>query len=367
LILLARWNGDGTGRAPYPGTMRGDPNPPSTTGHAHSGLGTGRGLGVRPGLAAEPGTVAQSGLPAESGVVAEPGVVAESATAAEVVPSVVGGPDDETFRPLWLRPAPAERATPAERAAPLNREAIVAAAIALADAENIKAVSIRRVAAALEARPMSLYSHIGRKQDLIDLMVDEAVGASLVPGALPPDWRDALTMIAYHLRDGVRRHPWVLSVVGRSSALSPNALRSYEQGLGAVADLDLDRDRKIAILAAIDTFAIGQVVRELAGLPASEADEPPDAPAGARRSMLASLAGPDRRQHPGRSESWLRAAESYLHGLVGTGEYPRIEAFGVDAVLAAHGGDADAADRRFRDGLTFLLDGIEASMRARPS
>src|SRR4051794_41896312 len=77
----------------------------------------------------------------------------------------------------------------------LSRDGIVAAALSLADAEGLDAVSIRRVAAALGARPMSLYTHIAAKDDLVDLMADAVVGEVLIDDP-PAAWRGALRVMA---------------------------------------------------------------------------------------------------------------------------------------------------------------------------
>jgi len=63
---------------------------------------------------------------------------------------------------IWTRPPKEKRERPA-------REAIVAAATDLADTHGLDAVSVRRVAAALQTRPMDLYRHFARKDELIDL------------------------------------------------------------------------------------------------------------------------------------------------------------------------------------------------------
>ena len=70
---------------------------------------------------------------------------------------------------VWTRPP-----RPARRR--LSLETIVRTAIDLADAHGLDAITIRRVAAELNARPMSLYQFMDRKDDLIELMVDEIVG-----------------------------------------------------------------------------------------------------------------------------------------------------------------------------------------------
>ena len=97
----------------------------------------------------------------------------------------------------------------------LNRAAIVRAAIAIADAEGLDAVSIRHVAAALDVRPMSLYTHVASKDDLLGLMVNEIVGDVLVPEPLPTDWREAMRAVAVQSYRGFVAHPWALEAFGR--------------------------------------------------------------------------------------------------------------------------------------------------------
>src|SRR4051794_27652562 len=103
--------------------------------------------------------------------------------------------------PVWSR-------LPPERPPRLTREVIVEAGLRLADAEGLDAVSIRRVAAVLDARPMTLYSHIDRKEDLLDLMFDRLAGTVLEGEPLPSGWRDALVVIASRKRRVCLAHPW---------------------------------------------------------------------------------------------------------------------------------------------------------------
>ena len=77
----------------------------------------------------------------------------------------------------------------------LTPETIVAAAIDIADAEGLDAVSIRRVAAKLDARPMSLYGHISSKDDLLASMADRVTEEMLVRKPLPEDWREAIALV----------------------------------------------------------------------------------------------------------------------------------------------------------------------------
>jgi AcrR family transcriptional regulator len=219
---------------------------------------------------------------------------------------------------------------------PLSRAAIVAAAIAIADADGLEAVSIRRLATKLDARPMSLYSHIGRKGDLIDLMVDEVMAGAIIPGGPPTDdWRSALRQIAQRTRESTRAHPWMIAAAFHRPFLGPNALRHIDQSLAAVSELPLAPERKRAVLLAIDTYTLGFVRWEVMSPKAKGG--PPCA---------------------GRPETGLSAAEidTYIAAQAASGEYPHLAEFiGQDMSLGVKA-------EKFEIGLEWLLTGIEAEV-----
>ena len=78
---------------------------------------------------------------------------------------------------VWDRPEPPSRPSPT----PLSRDLIVSAAIRLADEGGLDEVSLRKVAAALNAGPMRLYGYIETKDELLDLMVDDVYGEIALP------------------------------------------------------------------------------------------------------------------------------------------------------------------------------------------
>ena len=88
-------------------------------------------------------------------------------------------------------PDPAHRAPVVDAAqgsepgAALSREAIVATALDVLRAEGMDAVSMRRVASELGTGPASLYAHVAGKDELLDLLYDEVVGAIPLPVAGP--------------------------------------------------------------------------------------------------------------------------------------------------------------------------------------
>ncbi|MEV4187163.1 TetR/AcrR family transcriptional regulator, partial [Streptosporangium canum] len=115
----------------------------------------------------------------------------------------------------------------------LSLERIVRAAIELADAEGLAAVSMRRVAERLGFTTMSLYRHVPGKAELVDLMRDEVMGGEPDAGAdRRPGWRAELEAWA---RDGLalyRRHPWLAEPSGTRRVPGPNAVAGFERALG---------------------------------------------------------------------------------------------------------------------------------------
>ncbi|MGW5052779.1 TetR/AcrR family transcriptional regulator [Actinokineospora sp. NPDC004072] len=114
----------------------------------------------------------------------------------------------------------------------LSLERIVAAGIALADAEGLPAVSMSRVAAAAGAKPMSLYRYVQSKDDLLLLMIDQAGGPP--PPIDAPDWRGGLTRWAQAYLDLLRAHPWIVRVPIHRPPSTPNQLRWMEAGMRAM-------------------------------------------------------------------------------------------------------------------------------------
>ena len=86
----------------------------------------------------------------------------------------------------------------------LSLPRIVAAAVRVADAEGLDAVSMGRVSAELGAAPMSLYRHVSSKEELLTLMVDAAWGESPPLRALGEGWRAGLSRWAWTMLGGLR-------------------------------------------------------------------------------------------------------------------------------------------------------------------
>lgn len=220
---------------------------------------------------------------------------------------------------VWERPEPADRPV----LAPLSRQRIARAAIRLADANGLEAVSLRKVAAALDVGPMRLYGYIGTKDELLDLMVD-AVHAEIRPAG--DGWRQVLRSLAETTRQTVHRHEWLADLIGGRPQLGPHALARGEAVFAAMGGVDVDI--VMPVVAAVDAYVIGAVRREIAE----------------RRAERAT--GMDKRQ-------WQAAFGPYLEQIFATGRFPAL------ATVVRDGAHLDT-DQTFRTGLDFLLDGIQA-------
>ncbi|GAA3169322.1 MULTISPECIES: TetR/AcrR family transcriptional regulator C-terminal domain-containing protein [Streptomyces] len=227
------------------------------------------------------------------------------------------GPDPEQ---LWLRPAEPRRG----RRPSFSREAITAAAVALADAEGLDAVTMRRVATEVGAGVMSLYSYAPDKETLLELMVDHVAGELAVTDPPTGDWRADLKTLAHRQRAHMLRHPWLPAALTTRRTPGPRTLAFLEHALAALRPTGLDGAAKLEVFAQLTAFVAGHVSHEIA--------------------QAALAHSPDR-----------AAAESrYLAAVAADGAHPEL----ADA-LASPGRpqDAEATFGRF---LARLLDGVEA-------
>ncbi|NIK59517.1 TetR/AcrR family transcriptional regulator [Kribbella shirazensis] len=142
--------------------------------------------------------------------------------------------------------------------------AIAEAAIAIADAEGLDAVSMQRIAGELPVTKMALYRHVPGKTELVAVMSDLAMGAPPERPGLP--WCEALHTWAMDLYDGFARHPWLLqSTIGRR-LLGPNELAWMERGLATLADSGLTGGEQLDSILVV-TSHIRNIAQQSATFP----------------------------------------------------------------------------------------------------
>jgi AcrR family transcriptional regulator len=130
-----------------------------------------------------------------------------------------------------IPPPPWQRAPdrPSRRREPISRDAIVTAAIHLLDREGLAALSMRRLAEQLGTGAASLYWHVGSKDGLLDLVMDEIFAEGKVPDPDPEHWQEQLKQVARDQRAASLRHPWIVRVSIGRIPMGPNALRYSER------------------------------------------------------------------------------------------------------------------------------------------
>jgi hypothetical protein len=149
----------------------------------------------------------------------------------------------------------------AKKRRPLSPEAITEAAIRLADAEGLGAVSIRRVAAELDARAMSLYDHFASKRDLLVSMHDAVIGEMLVAQPLPEDWRPAVAVSARSMFAAYVRHPWAIFVTVEKPEPGPNSVKAAKQMARGLATLPLEHGDVWQVQGIVNDYVLGYSFR----------------------------------------------------------------------------------------------------------
>jgi AcrR family transcriptional regulator len=256
------------------------------------------------------------------------------------VGTVVGGRQPAHRRPLTL-PPPATPPGPAaarRRGAPDPRLApgrIVAAAMAVADAEGLAGLSMRRVATEIGVATMSLYRHVADKDDLLLKMMDAAFGECRFPAHPPEGWRDQLELAARTLWEMFQRHPWLAPAlsVTRPQPIA-RGLACAEWVLSALDGRGLDPATMLTIHITLVNYVRGTAVNlEL------EADA--EAASGLN------------------SEEWLDTQGPALRSIVAAGHFPVFER------LTASDYDFNL-ENLFEFGLQRLLDGLTVLIDSRP-
>ena len=242
-----------------------------------------------------------------------------------------GGDPARTLQLLWREPGPADaRRGPRQS---LSADRVAAAAISLADSAGLGSVTMRAVAQALGVVPMSLYTYVPGKAELLDLMLDTAYLQMPRGDLAGRPWRERLAAVAGENRDLFTRHPWIAEISASRPPLGPGLMAKYEHELRAFAGLGLDDVEMDAALA----FLLGFV--QATARSAAEA-------AAARQESAMS------------EEQWWAANAPLLARVFDEAAYPTAARVGA-AAGAAHGAAYDA-DHGYTFGLQRVLDGLGA-------
>lgn len=123
---------------------------------------------------------------------------------------------------------------------PLNRERVLAAAVALVDAEGIDALTMRRLAADLGVEAMSLYYHLPGKDALLDGLTESVVGeigaavGRVVAAEVDGEWKALLRKRFLAAREVMVRHPWAPGLFASRSSIPEGLYVYYDAILGTM-------------------------------------------------------------------------------------------------------------------------------------
>lgn len=147
----------------------------------------------------------------------------------------------------------------------LSRERVIEAAVAVADAGGLAAVSMRNVGKQLGVEAMSLYHHISSKDALLDELVDGIFAQMELP-ALDDPWRPAMAMRAGSSRRVLAAHPWALGLIESRPTPMPANMRHHDTVLGNLRRNGFPLDLAAHAYSVIDAYVYGFVMTE-ANLP----------------------------------------------------------------------------------------------------
>lgn len=155
--------------------------------------------------------------------------------------------------------------TSAARREPLNRERILRAALAVADAGGIGALTMRSLAQELGVKPMTVYYYVANKEEILDEIVDLVFAEMYLPAA-GGDWRTEISERARSARRVLRRHPWATPLLESRRTPGPATLRHHDAVLGTLRLAGFSLEATAHAYALLDAFVYGHALQE-ASLP----------------------------------------------------------------------------------------------------
>jgi len=246
------------------------------------------------------------------------------------VPNHRSGAGDpaRTLRLLWRQPDEGPRRGPRPGR---SLDDIVLTAIDLADTDGLDALTMRAVAQAVGVAPMSLYTYVPGKAELLDLMLDASYARMPRPDRSGEPWRVRVAALAGDNRELFTAHPWAAEVATGRPPLGPGMMAKYEYELRAFDGTGLDDVGRDAALTYVLDF-----VR-----------------AAARAAAEARLT---HRETAWSDEEWWAANAPLLGRVLDERRYPT--AVRVGAAAGAAQNAAYSPDRAYEFGLARVLDGL---------
>lgn len=154
---------------------------------------------------------------------------------------------------LW---APAQQAPVRGPRPRISLADVVAAGVAIADAEGLPALSMRKVAGRLGVGVMSLYTYVPGRSELVELMIDRVYGEHQIPDPQLP-WRQRVEQWARETWRIYSAHPWLLDYNMARLPIGPNVLDASEALYAALGDAGFAGAENVAIFNLINWQLLG--------------------------------------------------------------------------------------------------------------
>lgn len=207
---------------------------------------------------------------------------------------------------------------------PLSRARVLTTAVRLADDIGIHAFTIRKLATALDVKPMTIYHHVPSKDAILDGMVD-LVFSEIEQPPHDTDWKTAIRRRSHSARAVLRRHPWATPLMESRTTPGPETLAHHDAVIGCFRRGGFSVEMTAHAYALIDNYLYGFALQE-ANLPAT------------------------------RGEAMADLAEAIIEP-VPDGQYPHLMELTAEHILQP---GYDFGDE-FEFGLELILDGLEAA------
>ncbi len=213
----------------------------------------------------------------------------------------------------------------------LTVAAIVDAAIDVADADGVEALSMRRIARELGVGTMTLYRYVPDKNVLLALLLDRFSAPSEEQPLLPRTWRDTLEFDAHSGRALYLRHPWLLQVNMARPALGPGSVAGLERTMSGLTDLAMSDQDKLNVITALDGYVTGAVRQQIF------------------YEQISEESGLD-------DEAFWGAQLPFMEAAMASGTYPTMASLSSDTFEGTW-------EETFDLGLSCFLDGLELRVR----
>ena len=156
----------------------------------------------------------------------------------------------------------------------LTADRVLDGAMALADQIGVHDLTIRRLAEALDTKPMTIYHHLPNKEAILDGMVDRVFAEIDRP---PADlgWKPAMRHRCQSAREVLSRHPWAVPLMESRTNPLPETLGHHDAVLGCLRRGGLTLEMTAHAYALLDSYVYGFALQE-ANLPATGGAEMAD-------------------------------------------------------------------------------------------